>query len=133
MVKRGASIGLFGIFGRSEDMRRLDEALRRSGIHPGSVPEGVKLATVSLMAKNGTEPPAEAYPSVGDLMAFCMVGREEFARHNGEARLESAIKRLELALEAGEGQDAELILLMFHAKLLDRDLIDRYEISAENG
>ncbi len=132
MVKRGASIGFFGIFGRSEDMRRLDDALRRAGVHPGSVPEGVKLAAVTLMAEHASEPPAIAYPPVGELIALCMLGRENFAAHNGQARLDSAVARLEAALETGAGQDAELILLMLHAKLLDRGLVDFYGISAED-
>jgi len=133
MVKRGASIGFFGIFGRSEDMRRLDEALRQASVHPGSVPEGVKLAAVTVMAKEEAEPPATAYPPMGELMALCMLGREDFAGENGDARLESAVKRLEAALERGEGLDAEIVLLMLHAKLLHRDLIDFYQISADTG
>ena len=38
-----AMLGLFGIFGRSTELRRLDGALRGSGLHPRAVPEAVKL------------------------------------------------------------------------------------------
>jgi hypothetical protein len=134
MVKRGASIGFFGLFGRSQDMRLLDEALRQAGLHPGAVSEGAKLATVTLMGRDKAhEPPPAAYPPVGELMAFCALGAETFARHNGEARLARVTARMEAALEAGEGEDAELILLMLHAGLLDAELIDRYDIRAEGA
>ncbi|WP_159586247.1 hypothetical protein [Chelativorans xinjiangense] len=133
MVKRGSSIGFFGIFGRSEDMRRLDEALRDAGLHPAQVPEGVKLAAVGLMTSEETpEPPPAAYPSVGELMAFCALGGELFAHENGEARLAAATRRMETALEAGEGRDAETVLLMLHAKLIHPALVDRYAIRAES-
>ncbi|WEX09843.1 hypothetical protein [Chelativorans sp. AA-79] len=132
MVKRGSSIGFFGIFGRSEDMRRLDEALRRAGVHPDSVPEGVKLAAVTLMSREEAEPSASAYPPVGELMAFCILGSGDFAAHNGEPRLESVTRRMEAALDEGEGQDAGIILLMLHAKLIDSGLLELYDIGAEN-
>lgn len=84
MVKRGVSIGFLGRFGRSQDMRYLDASLRSAGLHPSLVPEGVKMAAVSLMAEDGPEPPAGAYPPVGALMALAALGEEEFARNNGE-------------------------------------------------
>jgi len=133
MVKRGASIGFFGIFGRSEDMRRLDEALRQAGLHPGHLPEGAKLAAVTLMSRDMQEPPAAAYPPVGELMAFCVLGEDDFLQLNGQARLASVIGRLEDALETGEGQDAELVLLMLHAGLIDAKLVDRYDLRAEGA
>jgi len=133
MVKRGASIGFFGIFGRSEDMNRLDEALRQAGLHPGHVPEGAKLAAVTLMSTQEPEPPPLAYPPVGELMAFCVLGEDDFRHLNGEARLAAVIVRLEEALETGEGQDAELVLLMLHAGLIHATLVNRYDIRAEGA
>jgi len=134
MVKRGASIGFFGRFGRSQDMRNLDRALRFSGLHPAQVPEGVKLAAVGIIAGEGGEEPAEtAYPPAGELMAFCALGEEHFAYENGESRAESARRRLERALEEGEGQDAELILLLLHAKLIHPVLVDQYDLRAETS
>jgi hypothetical protein len=42
MAKRKmSSIGLFGIFGRSEDLRALDAALRAVDLHPKLVPEAI--------------------------------------------------------------------------------------------
>lgn len=132
-MKRGASIGFLGIFGRSQDMRQLDEALRRAGLHPSAVPEGAKLAAVSLMStEERPEPPADAYPPVGELMAFCILGTEAFVRQNGEARRAAATGRLEVALRAGAGEDAEVVLLMLHAGLIHPELVELYGISAES-
>ena len=132
MVKRGSSIGFFGVFGRSEDLRLLDDALRRAGLHPALIPEGVKLAAVGLMANDtAPEPPPEAYPPVAELMAFCALGEDAFGGENGDSRLAAASQRLQEALEAGEGGDAEIVLLMLHAKLIRPEIVERYGIYAE--
>src|SRR5258708_1265842 len=49
MARRRSSIGLFGIFGRSYDLRQLDQALRSVDVHPMVVPEAVKLTAVNLL------------------------------------------------------------------------------------
>ncbi len=42
-------LGLFGIFGRSHELQRLDQALRGVGLNPRLVPEAVKLTTLKLL------------------------------------------------------------------------------------
>lgn len=133
MVRRGSSIGLFGRFGRSEDLRRLDEALRRAGLHPLQIPDGVKLAAIGVLrGEDETEPSPMDYPPAGELMAFCALGEDAFAHENDGQRLGLARRRMEAALEEGEGKDADLILLMLHAKLIHAQLIDRYDIHAQS-
>lgn len=133
MVRRGSSIGFFGRFGRSEDLRLLDEALRRAGLHPLQIPEGVKLAAAGIIAgEDEAAPSPAAYPPAGELMALCALGEETFAQENDEERLGPAKRRLEAALEEGEGRDADLILLMLHAGLIHPRLIERYGIRAES-
>lgn len=132
MVRRGTSIGFFGRFGRSADLRQLDAALREAGLHPVQIPEGVKLAAVGVIGRDQPkEPPPTAYPPAGELMALCALGSEQFARENTPGRMEAAMRRLESALEEGEGVDAELVLLMLHAGLIHPELVDRYDIRAE--
>lgn len=133
MVRRGTSIGFFGMFGRSQDLRRLDKAMRQAGLHPALVPEGAKLAAIGVLTgEDDHEPPPLTYPPVGELMAFCALGSELFAQENGPDRLESVAARLEAALEHGSGTDAEIVLLMLHAKLIHPELVDRYDIHAED-
>jgi|SRR5690606_28992842 len=133
MVKRGVSIGFLGKFGRSQDLHHLDAALQSAHLQPGFIPEGVKMAAVSLMAEGGPEPEADAYPPVGALMALCAFGVEEFALHNGCEARAAALERLEKALERGTGTDASIVLLMLHAKLLHQSLKDEYGIEADEA
>lgn len=131
MVRRGTSIGFFGMFGRSQDLRRLDRAMREAGLHPALIPEGAKLAAIGVIAgEDAREPPPLAYPPIGELMAFCALGSEIFAQENGPERLETAEQRLEAALESGTGTDAQIVLLMLHAKLIHPEIVDRYDIHA---
>lgn len=133
MTRRNSSLGFFGIFGRSEDLRHLDRALRVVDLHPALVPEGVKLTIVNLMkdAWPDSDPPAEAYPPLAGLFAYCVVGREAFVRVNGEERLSDVETRIERALEGEESLDAQLVLLALHARLVNPEVIERYGLSAE--
>ncbi|TWG92589.1 hypothetical protein L598_004900000200 [Mesorhizobium sp. J18] len=135
MARRGSSIGFFGIFGRSEDLRRLDTAMRAAGLHPALVPEGVKLAIVNLMKDHAPtgEPPPQAYQPVADLVAYCILGKEHFNASNGEERCRTVESRIERAPESGEGADAQMILLTLHAGLAEREVVERYDLRAEEG
>lgn len=130
MVKRGVALGFLGRFGRSQDLRYLDAALLQSHLQPSYIPEGVKMAAVSLMSEGRPEPGADEYPPVGALIALCAFGLEEFAEHNGADAGSQTLARLLRALEEGEGIDASIVLLMLHAKLLHRSLKDEYGIEA---
>ncbi len=44
-------LGLFGIFGRSHKLRRLDQALRDVGLNPRLVPDAVMLTTLKLLGE----------------------------------------------------------------------------------
>lgn len=130
MIKRGVSFGFLGRFGRSADLRYLDSALQSFSLHPGAVPDGVKMVAVSLMAEDGLEPEPAAYSPAGALMALAIYGADEFARLNGLDACGEAVRRLETALEQGEGLDASIILLMLHSRLLHQTLKDEYGIEA---
>ena len=117
-----------GRFGRSEDLRSLDAALREVDLHPALVPEGVKLALVNLMKDrqpDDGEPPPHA-----TLFSYCVLGPGPFAAANAEERLAEAERRLETALEE-DGFDADLVLLALHAKLVSPALVERYDLRAD--
>ena len=124
MAGRRSSLGFMGRFGRSADLRQLDQALRAGGLHPALVPEGVKLAIVNLMGDHiGNEAGPETYPPVGDLFACCVLGEQDFIQDNGDERFAAVDVRIQRAVEAGEGLDADLLLLALHSQLIDRDLV----------
>lgn len=134
-MRRGSSIGFWGRFGRSTDLRRLDAALREHDVHPSAVPEGAKLTIVRLMKDRAAreEPPPEAYPRVAAVFAYCLLGREGFARFNGARRTEEAEARITAALADHGGLDAQLILLALHARLIAPDVVERFDLSVEEG
>lgn len=120
------------MFGRSGDLRQLDEALRKADLHPALVPEGVKLTIVNLMNDRWPdEPPADAYRSVAQLCGYCVAGPQVFEHANGRESTLAVERRLEAALEAGDSFDAQIMLMTLHAKLINAEVVERYGLSAE--
>src|SRR4029450_9268320 len=108
MPRRGLSIGFFGMFGRSSELREFDTALRSVDLHPNLVPEAVKLAAVKLLQERAKDraPEPRSYPEPADIIAYCMSG-EAFAAAN-DARLAAEVEgRIEAALDRGTNLDAK--------------------------
>lgn len=135
MTRRNSSLGFLGVFGRSEDLRSLDKALRTVDLHPAQVPDGVKLTIVNLMKDEWSqqEPPEQAYSQVAELFAYCLVGPDVFGQANGDEMLAAVEGRLELALERQQGFDADLVLLALHSRLVSPKVVDRFGLTAEEG
>ena len=133
MARRGSSFGFLGRFGRSGDLRQLDQALRAADLHPALVPEGVKLALVNLIKDHfdSDDPPAGIYPHAALLLAYCMVGPAVFEEANGAAALAEAQARIDAAVASGDGPDAGIVLLAHHARLLQPEVVERHGISVE--
>jgi hypothetical protein len=132
MARRYPAIGLFGIFGRSGDLRQVDEALRSVDIHPRLVPEAVKLTIASLLKERaeGGNPTPRAYRAAAEIVGYCMVGADSFAAAN-EAQLALDVEqRIELALIAGTNLDAQLVLLTLHAGVCQPSVIDRFQLES---
>lgn len=128
MARRRSSFGFLGRFGRSEDLRRMDAALRAVDLHPALVPEGVKLALVNLLKdQHGDEPPLEVYAPAAALFAYLALGAGAFAHANGDAALDSAAARVDSALSR-DGLDAEIVLLAHHAKMLQPEIVAHHDI-----
>jgi hypothetical protein len=131
MARRRSSLGLFGVFGRSEDLRSLDEALRSAGLHPALVPDAVKLTVLNVLKDaRGEEPSAQDYRQTAALLAYCALGREVFDMANGVLALSTAELRIEAALEAGEGFDASLILLALHAGIIHPGVKESFQLES---
>jgi hypothetical protein len=131
-MARRSSFGFLGRFGRSEDLRRLNLALRGADLHPSLVPEGVKLALVNLLKDHfGDDPPESAYAPSGALLAYCALGGGAFAHANGDSALDQVMQRVDQALERPQGLDAGIVLLAFHARLIQPDVVQRHGISVD--
>ena len=124
--------GFLGVFGRAQELKRLDDALRAIDLHPRLVPDAVELAALRLLQEETRArlPPQEAYMATAELLAYCMLGPAHFATAGELARLQATEDRIEIALRAGDSLDARMILLALHAGLLQPAVAERYGIEA---
>lgn len=132
MARSRSSLGLFGIFGRSSDLRQLDDALRAIDLHPRLVPEAVKLTTVALLKDHaiGPEPAPQAYRAAAEVLSYCMTGAEAFGGANGDDLTRATERRIEAALEKPESLDAQLILLTLHAKVIQPSVVHQFQLDS---
>lgn len=130
MARQRSSIGLFGVFGRSSDLRQLDQALRSVDLHPKLVSEAVKLTVVNLLKDQaiGDEPAPQSYRAAAELLAYCVIGAEAFGGANDADLTLQVERRIEAALEAGDSLDAQLVLLALHAAIVQPSVVARYQL-----
>ena len=124
---------MFGIFGRSQEVQRLDQAFRAAGLNPRGVAEAVKLTTLKQLkeANLGRALNLRSYATAAELIGYCLLGQEGFTQLNGTDQTESVEARLVEAFETGSGLDARLVLLSLHAGLIHSSVIERYNLTAE--
>ena len=132
MTRQRPSMGFLGRFGRSSDLRQLDEALRVLDLHPNLVPEPVKITVVNLLKDHADHaiPAAQAYAGAAEIVAYCMVGADGFAAANGEAATHVVEARIEAALASDDSLDAQLILLTLHAEVIQPSVVERFRLEA---
>ncbi len=135
MARSRSSLGFLGRFGRSHDLRQLDEALRAVDLHPGVVPEAVKLTIVNLLKDHaiGEEPAPQAYRAAAELVAYCMIGASGLAASNPPSVVEHVERRIEKALDEGASLDAQLILLTLHAKVIQPSVVEHFGLRSDEG
>lgn len=128
MVRQRSALGLFGIFGRSSDLRQLDAALRAVDVHPRLIPEAVKLTIVSLLKDEaaGREPAPHAYQAAAEIVGACAIGADAFADANGAGALTGVDERIEAAVRVGDSLDARLLMLMLHSGVMQPSVRDRH-------
>jgi hypothetical protein len=122
---------MFGVFGQSEDLRALDQALQSADLHPALVPDAVKLTVLNVLKDaRGKDPSAQDYRETAALLGYCALGREVFSVANGVLAASTAEHRIEAALEAGEGFDASLILLALHAAIIHPGVKESFQLES---
>jgi hypothetical protein len=132
MARRFSSFGLFGIFGRSHDLRQFDQALRSVDLHPRLVPEAVKLAAVNLLKDHaiGHEPAPQSYRAAAEIVGYCMIGAEAFAGANDRQLPLQVERRIEASLGSATGLDAQLVLLTLHARVIQPSVVHEFGLEA---
>ncbi len=132
MPARALSLGLFGIFGRSQELREFDKALRAVDLHPNLVPEAVKLTAVKLLKERAQarELQPRAYGAAAEILAYCMVGAEGFAAANGAELAADLERRIEEARDQGTSADAQLVLLALHARVIQPSVVEYFQLES---
>lgn len=135
MARRYSSLGLFGIFGRSGDLRQFDQALRAVDLHPKLVPEAVKLTVCALLKDHvpDDEPAPSAYRAAAEIVGYCMIGADAFAGANDVEPTLSVERRIDVALAAGDSLDARLVLLTLHARVIQPSVVERFQLESADG
>ena len=130
MIGRLLSPGLFGRFGRSDELRHFDRALRSVDLHPNLVPEAVKLTAVKLLTEQApTEEVApDSYRETAELIAYCMIGAPAFAGANGSELADQVERRIVAALDPGTSLDAKLVLLALHARVIQPSVVEAFQL-----
>ncbi len=125
-------LGFLGMFGRSRELQRLDQAVRAVGLHPLLVPEAVKLTILRLLkeANSGASPAPRAYDAAAEMLGYCMLGPQGFTEANDLRLTETTEARVEAALGAGDSLDARLVLLALHAGVIQAQVVERYRLEA---
>ncbi|MEO0623666.1 MAG: hypothetical protein AAFU49_04045 [Pseudomonadota bacterium] len=124
-------LGLFNIFGRSDSLKALDQALREIGTHPRVVPEPVKLTAVKLVKSESVgqgKIPDAAYAHAVELLGYCILGPDQFTANTSLDMARRAEARFETAITDGEGLDASLILLALHADVINAKIAARFDV-----
>ena len=132
MARRRSSIGFLGRFGRSQDLKQLDEALRALDMHQATVTEAVKLTTVNLLKDHamGTEPAPQAFHGAAEMLAYCMTGADAFGQANGAALVQAVETRIERAIGADASLDAQLILLALQARIIQPSVVQKFGLES---
>ena len=124
--------GFSALFGRSREVRRLDDALRATGLHPALMPDAVKIAALKLLteAGYGSSPDSRACALAAEMLTYCILGDQGFHEEKGGGAAQLLEARMEAALKAGDSLDAQFILLTLHAGITQGALIDRFNLKA---
>lgn len=133
-VQRGLSPGLFGIFGRSAELREFDRALRSVDLHPNLVPEAVKLTAVKLLKEQATgfDPAPQSYRAAAEIIGYCMIGANAFAAANEPALAAEVERRIDAALKSGTSLDAKLVLLTLHARVIQPSVVASFQLESSS-
>ncbi|GEM_PF-810194 len=124
-------LSVFGIRGRAKEVYRLDEAILAVGLAPKRVPDSVKLTVLNLLkdAEGGVMADVDASCArAAPMLAYCVLGSEEFGKANGPDATSAIEVRLHHAIESGESLDAQFAMLTLLAKVTQPEVIERFDL-----
>lgn len=121
--------GFMSLFGRSRDIQRLEAQLRECGVHPRLLADAVKLTMLKLLAEaEGGAISDGTMAGAAELMAYCLLGDDDFTQAANPARRGAAQTRIEAAIQAEDSLDARLVMLALHAGTIDPSIVQRHNL-----
>ena len=94
--------------------------------------EAVKLTAVNLLQDDAgnDDPTPQSYRAAAEIVGYCMIGADAFAGANGEELTRAVERRIEAAMDAGDGLDAQLVLLTLHAKVIQPSVVSHFGLES---
>ena len=129
--ERAMVFGVFGLFGRSKDVRRLEQALQGCGLNSRAVDHAILLTVIRLLrAGPGLLDPA--VQQAAEMLSYAALGPDDFEEENGAALGEALQGRAEDAARTNEGIDAQILLLALQCGLANETIAERFEWDVES-
>ena len=128
------------LFGKSREVRELDRNLHQMGLNSHAVNDATKFTICKwireiLSAQQSTEGKdkqrADLQRAAAELLAYCVLGRSDFAEANSMDLAEVQEARLVAATEGENDFDAGIVMLTLHASIADPDIAARVEIESD--
>ncbi len=127
-------LSVFGIRGRAKEVYRLDGAMRAFGLEPKGVPDSVKLTVLRLLkdAEGGAIADIDvSCERVAPVLAYCVLGRDDFDEVNGSEATAAAEARLRHAIDSGESLDARVAMLTLLANVVEPGVVERFDLAVD--
>ncbi|WP_282607660.1 hypothetical protein [Pelagibius sp. Alg239-R121] len=131
------------MFGKSREVRSLERHLSQRGVNPRAVNDATKFTInkwiretmVTVEASNDPEERnrqrADLQISAADLLAFCVLGNEDFIEANSAELARSQYSRITAATEGSNDFDAGIVMLTIHAGIAHPEIAESVEIESE--
>ena len=120
--------GLFGLFGKSKQMTALEAELRDAGLHPQLLQDSIKLTVLRLLPEGGKAARPDELRGAAQLLAYCILGPQDFAEATSVRERETVQRRLDAVLDHPESLDSQIVLLALKTDNADPAVAERFEV-----
>jgi hypothetical protein len=133
------------LFGKHRDVRELERLLHHCGLDPRAVTDAMKFAVCKWVREAVV--PENALPASGaqmgwredlrasaaDLLAFCILGSEDFSEANTVMLAERQAARIEAAVKGQCDFDANIVMLTLQAGNAHPEIVESVEMESPSS
>ena len=120
--------GLFSLFGKSKQITALEAELREAGLHPQLLHDSIKLTILRLLPGGGKTARPDEMRSAAQLLAYSILGPQDFAEATSEREKDAVERRLDAVLDHPGSLDAQIVLLAFKTDNAHPIIAERFEV-----